>query len=374
MEAIAEKVAEKVAGRSWFDALLEEGVLCATLYLVYVQGTTLLRLAHGVYQKAEDQVESKVQSFQEPGKKRDVTANNVPFEHSMFGAADWPLKALVAFLILSHFASTFFFPTYFATEQLWLARRAAIVLCGLWFGFRWKSNYTRLLIRHNPHDRDRYIVLDKVATIGLVTVAALSLGEVIGVAFQSLLAIGGVSGIAAGLAAKDLLGNLFSGALMYVTRPFKIGEFISAGPATGKVLDIGFYNTKMLTVDRAITYVPNSSFTCSTITNFSRQETRYIEGTFLVRHRDISAVDAITADLRELLRAHPAVDTQEQPPRAFLAKVGPLGAEIAMNAVTKPIGFDDYLVAKQTLLVKAAKIIESHGAVIGPALPPNWQQ
>lgn len=35
-------------------------------------------------------------------KKRDVTANNVPFEHSMFGAADWPLKALVAFLILSH--------------------------------------------------------------------------------------------------------------------------------------------------------------------------------------------------------------------------------------------------------------------------------
>ena len=56
-----------------------------------------------------------------------------------------------------------------------------------------------------------------------------------------------------------------------------------------------------------------------------------------MRHRDISAADAITADLRELLRAHPAVDAQEQPPRAFLAKVGPLGAEIAMNAVTKPI-------------------------------------
>lgn len=66
MEAIAEKVSAP-SGRSWFDALIEEGVLCATLYLVYVQGTTLLRLAHSVYQKAEDQVESKVQSFQEAG-------------------------------------------------------------------------------------------------------------------------------------------------------------------------------------------------------------------------------------------------------------------------------------------------------------------
>jgi small-conductance mechanosensitive channel len=81
--------------------------------------------------------------------------------------------------------------------------------------------------------QDRYVVLDKVATIGLVTVAALSLGEVVGFAFQSLLAIGGVSGIAAGLAAKDLVGNLFSGALMYVTRPFKIGEFISVSLAKG---------------------------------------------------------------------------------------------------------------------------------------------
>jgi hypothetical protein len=34
-----------------------------------------------------------------------------------------------------------------------LARKAAIVLSGLWFGFRWKSNYTALLIRMNPHER-----------------------------------------------------------------------------------------------------------------------------------------------------------------------------------------------------------------------------
>jgi hypothetical protein len=35
-------------------------------------------------------------------------------------------------------------------------------------------------------------------------------------------------------------------------------------------------------------------------------------------------------------------------------------------------GFDDFLVAKQTLLVKAAEIIRGNGAVIGPAIPPNW--
>lgn len=64
MDALA---VEASGGRGIFDTLLEEGCLCAVLYLTYAHGTKLLRKAQHVYQKAEDKVETKVQALHEPG-------------------------------------------------------------------------------------------------------------------------------------------------------------------------------------------------------------------------------------------------------------------------------------------------------------------
>jgi hypothetical protein len=64
MDALA---VEASGGRGIFDTLLEEGCLCAVLYLTYAHGTKLLRKAQRVYQKAEDKVEAKVQALHEPG-------------------------------------------------------------------------------------------------------------------------------------------------------------------------------------------------------------------------------------------------------------------------------------------------------------------
>ncbi|XP_024517944.1 mechanosensitive ion channel protein 1, mitochondrial [Selaginella moellendorffii] len=109
-------------------------------------------------------------------------------------------------------------------------------------------------------DAPRVVAIDKVASLFLYFLAASSIAEVCGFALSSLLAVGGISGLAVGLAAKEIVSNVFGGAILFMTRPFVIGERIKAGSFSGEVQDIGFLQTKLLGFDKVPVLVPNQAF------------------------------------------------------------------------------------------------------------------
>jgi small conductance mechanosensitive channel len=127
--------------------------------------------------------------------------------------------------------------------------------------------------------------------------------------FAALVAAGGV---AVGVAWGGLLANFAAGAFLVFLRPFKVGDFVSAGGVTGMVTEIGLFGTIINTPDNIRTIVGNNKIFSDTIQNFSANAYRRVDLTALIS----SAVDH--HDAIRLLKG----STRQDPERAGDARAG----------------------------------------------------
>ena len=77
--------------------------------------------------------------------------------------------------------------------------------------------------------------------------------------------IGTISGLIVGFASQNIVGNIIAGLYLALTRPFKLGDEITAFSSTGIIFDIGLISTKLHTQDNKIVLVPNSSLVTTTV-------------------------------------------------------------------------------------------------------------
>jgi small conductance mechanosensitive channel len=80
-----------------------------------------------------------------------------------------------------------------------------------------------------------------------------------------------------GTAWAGLLSNFAAGAFLLVLRPFKVGDFITAGGITGTVHEIGLFVTSFDTPDNVRTFVGNSKIFADTIQNYTANSYRRVE-------------------------------------------------------------------------------------------------
>ncbi|NRH27376.1 mechanosensitive ion channel family protein [Pseudomonas sp. MS19] len=135
-----------------------------------------------------------------------------------------------------------------------------------------------------------------------------------GVQTTSLAALIAAVGLAIGMAWSGLLANLAAGGFIIVLRPFKVGDFISAGGVTGTVTEIGLFVTGINTPDNVLTLIGNNKIFSDNIQNYSHNAYRRVElkaqlsgaadykaAVALLKER-ISAIDNVLAN--------PAVDVE----------------------------------------------------------------
>lgn len=84
-------------------------------------------------------------------------------------------------------------------------------------------------------------------------------------------------GLAIGMAWSGLLANLAAGGFIIVLRPFKVGDFISAGGVTGTVSEIGLFVTAITTPDNVLTLVGNNKIFGDNILNYSHNAFRRVD-------------------------------------------------------------------------------------------------
>jgi small conductance mechanosensitive channel len=121
----------------------------------------------------------------------------------------------------------------------------------------------------------RYVgnIVSVVLNVALV-VAILGYFGVETTTFAALLA---AAGVAIGLAWSGLLANFAAGAFIIVLRPFKVGDFITAGGITGTVKEIGLFVTTINTLDNVVTIVGNNKIFTDNIQNFSANPYRRVD-------------------------------------------------------------------------------------------------
>ncbi|MCR5577525.1 MAG: mechanosensitive ion channel family protein [Oscillospiraceae bacterium] len=138
-------------------------------------------------------------------------------------------------------------------------------------------------------------LISRAVTILLWAVTIIIVAGAFGINATSLVALLSVVGLALSMSVQGLLGNFFSGILLLISKPFKEGDFIEAGDKTGVVKSIGFFNTKINTLDNVSTVVPNSDLTGATVKNYSREPLRRVDMTFCASY------DAATEDVKKAI-------------------------------------------------------------------------
>src|SRR5262245_12895172 len=98
-----------------------------------------------------------------------------------------------------------------------------------------------------------------------------------GVQTTTFAALIAATALAIGTAWAGLLANFAAGAFLMVLRPFKVGDFITAGGITGTVHEIGLFVTSFDTPDNVRTYVGNNKIFSDTIQNFTANSYRRVD-------------------------------------------------------------------------------------------------
>jgi len=166
----------------------------------------------------------------------------------------------------------------------------------LWLIGRWLINFVvRLLQRALTRQQfdatlSRYILTSFTVVLNVVLVVAiLGFFGVETTTFAALIAAGGV---AIGVAWGGLLANFAAGAFLVFLRPFKVGDFVTAGGVTGTVEAIGLFGTSINTPDNVLTIVGNNKVFSETIQNFSVNPYRRVDLTATI-HNSVDHRDAI---------------------------------------------------------------------------------
>jgi len=98
-----------------------------------------------------------------------------------------------------------------------------------------------------------------------------------GVQTTTFAALIAATALAIGTAWAGLLANFAAGAFLLVLRPFKVGDFITAGGVTGTVHEIGLFVTSLDTPDNVRTFVGNNKIFSDSIQNFTANPFRRVE-------------------------------------------------------------------------------------------------
>ena len=249
-------------------------------------------------------------------------------------------------------------------------RNVSIIVVLTWFLIRFVKGFEKALIRIHSEKGSSIDVTTANALVKLVNAsifitAALVMLQTLGFSISGILAFGGIGGIAVGFAAKDLLSNFFGGLMIYLDRPFKVGDWICSPDMDieGTVEEIGWRQTRIRTFSKRPLYVPNSVFANIVVENPSRMSHRRIYETIGIRYDDIHVMKDIVKEVKEMLISHDEID-KSQTMIVNFNQFSESSVDFFVYTFTKTTNWIRFHEVKQDVLLKISGIIENNHASI----------
>jgi MscS family membrane protein len=234
-----------------------------------------------------------------------------------------------------------------------------------WYGFRIINTFEHSALNSSitgKLDKTAITGIAKVLRLLLVVILTIVGFDLLGLDPRGLIALGSVSGAALAFASKDLVSNWFGGIMLYLDKPFKVGDWIRSPDREieGVVEYIGWRITKIRTFDKRPLYVPNSLFNNITVQNPSRMTHRRIEETIGVRYNDMSQVEALVKAIEAYLQSSDRI-AQDQIIIVNLNGFGASSLDILIYCMTITTDWQTFHQHKQQVLLDIANLVEQHG-------------
>ncbi len=225
---------------------------------------------------------------------------------------------------------------------------AAILIIGRFVAIGIRRVLKKVLQRSHVEDTLISFVtnLAYIAILTFIVIAAL--GQ-LGVQTASFVAVIGAAGLAVGLALQGSLANFAAGVLMIIFKPFKVGDFIEAGGASGIVERVGIFTSELKTPDNKKIIIPNAKVTGDNITNYSAKDQRRVDIVAGVSYAD--DLDKVRKVLEQILAEDERI-LDDPPPTIGVLELGDSSVNFAVRPWVKTADYWDVFFATQEKIKK----------------------
>lgn len=201
---------------------------------------------------------------------------------------------------------------------------------------RFSANFLKKSLTDAKLDPILVSFLGNISYFLLLSFVIIAVLAQLGIETTSIAAIFAAAGLAIGLALQSSLSNFAAGIMIVGFKPFKIGNFIEIGSASGTVKDINIFTTTLKTGDNKTVIVPNGTIMSGTITNYSAEETRRVDLVFSCSYSDdISAVKK----LLEKITTEDSRILKDPAPKIVVSEL----ADSSVNFIVRPwVKTEDY--------------------------------
>ena len=248
-------------------------------------------------------------------------------------------------------------------------RDAGVISMLVWFSTRFtklvEEGLNQTAIAEEKVDKTTLSMIGKLVRATILIAGFLLVMQAFGISVTGVLAMGGVGGLAVGFAARDLLANLFGTIMIFIDKPFKVGDWVRSPDREieGTVEEINWRATIIRTFDKRPLYVPNSLFANMAVETPSRQTNRRIYETIGLRYDDLDSLEGVLSDVRDMLSKHGEID-QSQIIMVNFLNFGASSLDFFVYCFTKTTDWATFHQVKEAVLFEIAEIIRNNKAEI----------
>lgn len=249
----------------------------------------------------------------------------------------------------------------------------AAAIRALWIGFlAWRI--TNIICRviepaieksEAKLDDQLYRFIQRGVRVTVVAVTIVFFLEAFGWKVTSLLAGLGIGGLAFALAAKDTLANLFGSIVLFMDRPFRVGNWVIISGTEGVVEDIGIRSTRIRTFKDTVVTIPNATVANASAENVHSFRKRRLYFTMELRFdTPTKTIREAVKGTRAILKEHPMVLDGFY---VYVTGLKASGVEIMVYAFVGTRDWGEWLVHCQDVYLEVLDMLEEIGA--GLAFP-----
>jgi MscS family membrane protein len=167
-----------------------------------------------------------------------------------------------------------------------------------------------------------------------------------------------IGGVAIALAAQDTIKNFFGSVMIFIDKPFQVGDWITSGDIDGTVEEVGFRSTRVRTFRNSLMYVPNGKIADAILDNHGLRQYRRFYTTLTVTYDTPPVlIEAFVKGLREIVLAHP--NTRKDIYHIYFNNLSSFSQDIMFYIFFEVPTWGEELACRHEILVQTVKLANS---------------
>ena len=241
----------------------------------------------------------------------------------------------------------------------------SVMMCFIWFFLR-LTDYLKFILMKKAEKTaskldDQFVPFFSslmkvlIVVLGVFTVLA----TVFDIDITALAAGLGVGGIAVAMASKESLENLFGSFIIFLDKPFTVGDIVTVGAISGTIENVGFRSTRIRTFDKSLVTLPNKKMVDVELDNLGMRDSRRVKfNVGLTYNTNKRQIKNIVKDIKTYLDAHKK--TVKNFSRVKFSEFDSSSLNIMVIFYVPGTNWDNYLDIKEDINFKIMDIVKKH--------------